>query len=117
MKEHGLIYKINDVVYLSLIDPKINKCTDGIPINERPYENLTPNEIMFSEIIITDGTEEIDMEVSEFLEVCMDFDDGVIFYNIKDLMSYEYKKTIAEINNEGRFEIVSDNIIKDMIKK
>jgi len=109
----GVVFRIDDSVYLSFLDPVTGGITDGIPITQGDaYLNLKDNQVSVAEIIIKDGNLELDnFDVTNFVKEST-FQADNIFYNIKDLMMYTINGfTIKEISEKGDFiEVVRDMI-------
>lgn len=116
MKVNGLVYRIQDVVCVSLIDPKLKKPTDGLPISEGVYETLKNDQISYVNVEVTDGTLDLDVDVYEFVNNYFDnYKEGDIFLKITDIMTFTFNEyTIEEICDNGDFEMISDDIIEQM---
>jgi hypothetical protein len=112
MRVNGFVYKIDDNLHLSLIEPVTEKCTDGIPlINNGTYDPLEPNQIVFAEIIVQDGTKEIeDINVFEFVSMVREA--NVYFYAIRNIMVYAYPETIKDVCEWGEFDALTSGIIE-----
>lgn len=119
MKVNGLVYRIQDVIYVSLIDSMINKPTDGLPISEGVYETLGDDQILFVDVEINDGTLDLDVNVNDFVDGYFDnYEHGDIFLKITDIMTFSFKDfTVEEICNNGDFETISDDIIDQMLEE
>jgi hypothetical protein len=116
MEVKGLVYRIEDGVYLSLIGSD-DVCTDGIPISEGVYETLENNQISYVDVKIRDGTIDIeDMDVFYFIyEFQPNYNPGDLFYFIKDSLVFTFDGfTIKEICDNGDFQKVAKDIIEEM---
>lgn len=116
MKSKGLVFKIDDQVYLSFIDPKNNEPSYGISISEGPYKDLKENEISYVYVEVKDGTEDIDITYDDFIENALNYNPGDIFYYIKDIMFFEYSIKIKEIIDCDEFDDMAMDIINSMEK-
>lgn len=116
MKVNGLVYRIQDVVYVSLIDPKLNKTTDGLPISEGVYEKLENDQVSYVDVEILDGTLDLEVDIYEFVDDYFSkYEPGDIFLKITDVMTFTFKDaTIEEICDNGDFEMIADDIIEQM---
>jgi hypothetical protein len=117
---NGLVYKIKDTTYLSLINIETDNVTDGIPISEGVYkDSLKKNEISFCVVSVFDGTEEIKIEnVDYFVNEVASENSENLFYKIKDILVFSMDFfTIEEICEKGDFIEVTKDIINNMKKR
>ena len=116
MKVNGLVYRIQDLVYVSLICPTKLKTTDGLSINEGSYKTLKNNQFSYVNVEVTDGTLDLEMDVYEFVNgYFTNFKQGDIFFNIEDLMTFTFENvTVEEMCIDGRFEKATCDIIDQM---
>ena len=119
MKVEGLVYRIQDVIYLSLICPIKLKTTDGISINEGSYKTLKDNEISYVEVEVTDGTMDLDMDVFDFIDnYFINHRYGEIFLRISDILTFAFDNvTVEQMCIDGNFEKASYDIINKMIEE
>lgn len=111
----GVVFRIQDGVYLCLLDPVIGKFTDGIPISSNEYDTLKNNQVSVVDVILKDGNLELnDLDVTKFVNDKALFEQTNIFYNIKDLMIYTIDDhTIEEVVKMGDFL----DMVTDMVKQ
>lgn len=122
MQVEGLVYRIDDNIYLSLVEPDGEGCTDGVAISEGVYETLLNNQISFVDVKITDGTMDIEMDIYDFVGENQKHEPGDIFYNIKDLQVFSFFENdnedepavIKDICESGDFLKIVENIIREM---
>lgn len=108
---NGLVFRINDDIFMSLIDFEKETISDGIPISEGVYTTLQDNQISYIEIEISDGNKPIKIDdIDEFAQNF--YDNENIFYKIKDIMIYGFDISIEELYNTD-----SKNFIKYIITK
>ena len=106
---NGLVYRINDRVYLSLYDTE-GQITDGIMIEEGMYKNLNKDEISFIDVVAKDGTLELEVNnVHDFIRKAAETQSHDIFYSIKNVMVYEYKQMNDAIK-KGNFPYIAKYI-------
>lgn len=106
----GLVYRINDEIYLSLIDN--DKPSDGIPISEGVYKSLQDNQISLVDVKIKDGSkllEDIDINYFVYNEARQNKEN--LFYEIVDISLFTFKVTIKEIVESDGFNGVTKDII------
>jgi len=116
---NGLVYRIKDKVYLSLVNPKTDEITDGVPINEGVYKDtLKDNEISFCVVNVKDGTKDLKIDdVEHFINEMASENSENYFYQIKDILVYSMDFfTVEEICKKGDFISVTKDIINDMKK-
>jgi len=93
---NGLAYRINDDIFISLIDFKNGIISDGIPISEGVYATLQDNEVSYIEVEIADGSKPIEIEdVVEFVQ--NEYGSENIFYKIRDITTYSFAVSIKEL--------------------
>jgi len=106
----GLVYRIDDEVYLSLIDNE--KPSDGIPISEGTYTTLQDNQISLVDVNIKDGTkivEDIDINYFVYNEAQQNREN--LFYEILDISLFTFKVPIKEIVEFDGFNGVTKDIL------
>jgi len=69
MTYDGVVIRLNELLYLFLLDPDSNKIRDGINISEHDcYKDLRQNQLMVVGVIFKDGTQNIDkIDLDEFI--------------------------------------------------
>lgn len=111
----GVVFRINDGVYLSLYNPINDSISDGIPITSNPYESLQDNQVSIVNVIIQDGTKDLlDINIDDFVYNDAIENNSNYFYKIKDLLLFtvEQNTTIREICERDEFI----DMVKDMIQ-
>lgn len=113
MTINGFVYKIQGIVYLSLVGPE-NKCTDGIPISEGNYIKLLPNQLSYVDVHIKHGTTEIEMDVFDWVNECMNYNQGEIIYNIKNVIIFAFETAVEDICEHGDFQTLANDLLNKM---
>lgn len=102
MKYDGVVAKIfddnEDKIFLFFLDPETGKMRDGLDIqdNMEIYKNLSYNTLMVVEVLLKDGTVEVDIDLDDFIDG--QYGKYDIFIHIKDLLPYK----LAHKNDEGK---------------
>lgn len=106
----GLVYRIDNEVYLSLIDEDIP--SDGIPISEGIYKSLQDNQISLVNVTIKDGTKIIDdIDINYFVYNESQQNRENLFYEIVDISLFTFEVTIKTIVEADGFNGVTKDIL------
>jgi len=106
----GLVYRIDDGVYLSLIDDGV--AYDGIPISEGVYTSLQDNHISIVDVNVKDGTMILDIDVKSLIEKASE-KSGDLFYEIKDLSLFSFNASIKQIVEQGEFQTIVKELLEN----
>ena len=116
---NGIVYRVKNAIYLSLFD-KNNNISDGIPISEHPYETLKKDQLCFVDVVITDGTKEVQIaDVNTFIYETRIGHDTDIFYKIKDISTVTIgdegqQITIQRICENGEINKLVQDIVANL---
>lgn len=69
MRYDGVVLRVNDILYLFILDPDTNKIRDGINISDHEcYKDLNDDKIVVVNVLFKDGTKDIDkIDLDEFI--------------------------------------------------
>lgn len=119
MKYDGAVIKIDDLLYLFLLDYKTNSIKDGINISEHEcYKDIKYNQLMVVEVEFKDGTEVIDdIDLDEFIYGDT-YGRSDVFLYIKDILLFNISKetdkeqiSIYELVENGELTTIITNCI------
>lgn len=99
MKYDGVVIKLDDLLYLFILNPDENVIMDGINISEHEcYKDLKDEQLMVVDVTFKDGTEEIDkIDLEEFI-YGESYGRHDTFIYIHDLMLYSISETDTSKN-------------------
>lgn len=105
------IYDDEDKIFLFLVDPDTGIIKNGINISDdsNVYKDLTYDMLMVSEILLKDGTQDIKVDLDDFIEG--EYGQFDIFIHIKDKLSFKLGKNDSDGNLKPRTipDLVMDN--------
>ena len=128
MKYDAIIGKIfnegEDKIFLFFLDPETNKLRDGLDLLDSAeiYKTLTYDTLIVVEVILKDGTQEVDIDINDFIDGKYGKYD--IFIHIKDLLVFKLGKkidndeddvttrTIEEVILDGEFQEIGTECIQ-----
>ena len=122
MNYDGIVLKINNKLFLFIINPDTNELMDGVNISEHKcYNKLNNDQLMVVNVLFKDGTkniEKIDLEEFIYGESYGNYD---VFLYIQDKKLYTINDTLnSDIKNLSFVEIIKSgefsNIAKECIK-
>ena len=121
MKYDAIIGKIfdegEDKIFLFFQDPKTKDIRDGLDLldSAEVYSTLTYDTLMVVEVILKDGTQELDISIDDFISGKYGKYD--IFIHIKDLLPFKLGKKIEEgkeMSTRKIEEVILDGEFQDV---
>jgi len=116
MKYDGVVLKIEDNLFLFVLNPETKNLTDGVNISAHEcYENLKHTQLVVVNTIFKDGTEEIDkIDLEEFIHGDK-YGKYDTFILISDVITYTIPNLLDMIK-KGELNMVGKTCIEDSKK-
>lgn len=99
MKYDGVVSRLDDDLYLFILNPDDNMMMDGMNISEHEcYKDLKNDQIQVVKVIFKDGTEELDnIDLEDFIYSDV-YDRNSIFLYIHDILLYSISNNKKNIS-------------------
>lgn len=99
MKYDGVVSRLDDDLYLFILNPEDNMMMDGMNISEHEcYKDLKNDQIQVVKVIFKDGTEELDnIDLEDFIYSDV-YDRNSIFLYIHDILLYSISNNKKNIS-------------------
>jgi hypothetical protein len=99
MKYDGIVSRLDENLYLFILNPDDNMIMDGMNISEHEcYKDLKNDQIQVVEVIFKDGTEELDdIDLEDFIYSDV-YDRNSIFLYIHDILLYSISNNKKNIS-------------------
>ncbi len=113
MSYDGIVAKIfdegEDKIFLFFLDPETNLIKDGLDILDgtNVYKDLSYDTLMVVEVLLKDGTKEVDIEIDDFINGKYGKYD--IFIHIKDLLPFKLGK------KDEKNDLMLPRLVEDVI--
>jgi len=113
MKYDGVVLRIEDNLFLFVLNPDTNNLTDGVNISDHEcYKKLKSNQIVVVNSIFKDGTTEIDkIDLDEFIHGDK-YGQYDTFILISDVVTYTIPN-LSDLIINGELNIIGKTIIDD----
>lgn len=100
-----------DKIFLFFLDPETGIIKDGLDIldSTNVYLDLSYDMLMVVEVVLKDGTKEVDIDIDDF--IAGKYGKYDIFIHIRDILPFKLAK-----KNETDDEIMLPRIVEDVIK-
>lgn len=100
-----------DKIFLFFLDPETGIIKDGLDIldSTNVYSDLSYDMLMVVEVVLKDGTKEVDIDIDDF--IAGKYGKYDIFIHIRDILPFKLAK-----KNETDDEIMLPRIVEDVIK-
>jgi hypothetical protein len=111
----GIIFKVEDILYLAFLNPITDELTEAIALDnyEVVSSKLEHNEVIVVTVVLKDGTKELnDVDVINFLNSDVNGLENDIYYTINNKTVYSLRVTVEEFCNDGHYDE-----LKELIKK
>lgn len=125
MKYDAIIAKIfdegEDKIFLFFLDPETNMIRDGLDLldSTNVYMDLPYDTLIVVEVLLKDGTKEIEVNLDDF--IAGKYGKYDIFIHIRDIMPFRLAKpdddditprTVEEVIIDGEFQEICNECIK-----
>lgn len=113
MKYDGVVLRIDDNLFLFVLNPDTKNLTDGVNISAHEcYDNLKKNQLVVVNTIFKDGTEEIEkIDLDEFIHGDK-YGKYDTFILISDVITYTIP-TLSNMLKKGELNMVGKTCIDD----
>jgi len=115
MKYDAIIGKIfdegEDKIFLFFVDPETGKLRDGLDLLDSGeiYKTLTYDTLIVVEVVLKDGTQEVEINIGDFIDG--KFGKYDIFIHIKDILPFKLGKKLEEGEEEMLPRTIEDVIL------
>jgi hypothetical protein len=111
-----------DKIFLFFLDPEDNTIKDGLNIQDdsEVYQELGNDTLMVSEVVLKDGTKEVEIDLDDFIGG--EYGKYDIFIHIKDLMPFKLghrddNKNLDELNYKTVIQVIEDGEFQSIAKE
>jgi len=113
-----------DKIFLFFLDPETGEIKDGLDLLDSTdvYLDLTYDTLMVVEVVLKDGTKEVEIDIDDF--IAGKFGKYDIFIHIRDIMPFKLAKKndndddimlpryVEDVINDGEFQEICTECIK-----
>ena len=116
MKYDGVVIRIEDNLFLFVLDPDTKNLTDGVNISSHEcYDKLSCEQLVVVNVIFKDGTAEIDkIDLDEFIHGDK-YGRYDTFILISDIITYTIDN-LSELIKKGELNIIGKTFISESKK-